>query len=606
LVVATSLWAKAPDTAPSREREFAEEHVRAALQAELAGNWLDRADRLERARTWDATYAPAQWHSGRLWSADRWLSVAEAEKAACTNEKLAEYRALQQRAGSDPRRMQQLARWCRKAGWDDVAGVHYAHLLLNPAATADMQKEARQHLGVSIVDGRYLTQAEIQQEAEQTARLQTALRTWSGRLSQWQVRIDNPRHQQHKSALEELRQVDDPNIIPVLESFSAQGSELFQAEILSLLARFSQPEATEALARIAILSKSENLRGRAITALKPRPKHDYYPLLLAGLVAPVKSRFQITRAPNGTIEYDHRFLRESPLQNYAYRNNEVAVGTVATVFNNARDLRKPENHASLTLYAFAGIVPAPTLEGEMLLLEKMLRASAAEQSVAAANSQAKVNNQPVFLVLEQTSPVQLPQDPVKWWSWWKEYNEYHYPTPTQPLYTFHRQSYVSLLSVYNPTIYGMSCFVAGTKVRAETGLVNIETIRPGDRVLSQDVETGELAYRTVLAKTVRPPSPVLRLQIGPETIATTKGHPFWVASKGWVMAKELAVGDQLHTALDAVLLENVAPAAKPKEAHNLVVDGTHTYFVGEQGILVHDNLYWTPTTALLPGLHKDK
>ena len=603
LVVAGPLLAKSPESSPSLARTYCEEHVFAALQAELDGNWQDRADRLARARGWDATYAPAQWHSGRVWSRDSWLALPDAEKIAAASEKLAEYRALRQRAGGDPRRTQHLARWCRKTGWNDVAGVHYAHLLLLPAATADMQKEAMQHLGVRDVGGQYLTEEEIRLEAEETARLQTALRTWSAELARWQSRIDNPRHKEHQSALEEMRKVEDPQVIPVLESFSGQGSELFQSEVAIALARFSQPEATEALARIAVLTNSDNIRTQAIAALKRRPRHDYYPVLLAALVAPVKSRFQISRSRNGTIEYDHRFLRESPLQNYFYQNNEVATGAIVNVMSgNVNDLRKPTNRNSYVVNNWTGL--APSREGDMVILEKMLKAAAAEQSVAATNSAVQTQNEPVFRVLEQTAPVQLPRAPARWWAWWKDYNEYHYPTPTQPLYTFNRQTYAQFYSVYTPTIYGLSCFVAGTKVRAETGLVNIETIKPGDRVLSQDVETGELAYRPVLAKTVRPPSPVLRLTIGPDSIATTKGHPFWVANKGWIMAKELVPGDQLHTALDSVLLEDVSPGAKPEEAHNLIVDGFHTYFVGDQGVLVHDNLYWKPTTALLPGLHK--
>jgi len=38
------------------------------------------------------------------------------------------------------------------------------------------------------------------------------------------------------------------------------------------------------------------------------------------------------------------------------------------------------------------------------------------------------------------------------------------------------------------------------------------------------------------------------------------------------------------------------------EAHNLVIAGHATYFVGEKGVLVHDNTYRAPTQALVPGL----
>jgi hypothetical protein len=39
--------------------------------------------------------------------------------------------------------------------------------------------------------------------------------------------------------------------------------------------------------------------------------------------------------------------------------------------------------------------------------------------------------------------------------------------------------------------------------------------------------------------------------------------------------------------------------------HNLVVEDCHTYFVGREGILVHDITYMTfrqPTQAVVPGL----
>jgi hypothetical protein len=39
-----------------------------------------------------------------------------------------------------------------------------------------------------------------------------------------------------------------------------------------------------------------------------------------------------------------------------------------------------------------------------------------------------------------------------------------------------------------------------------------------------------------------------------------------------------------------------------EEAYNLVVADFNTYFVGETGVLVHDNTPRTPTRATVPGL----
>ena len=87
-----------------------------------------------------------------------------------------------------------------------------------------------------------------------------------------------------------------------------------------------------------------------------------------------------------------------------------------------------------------------------------------------------------------------------------------------------------------------------------------------------------------------------------ESIITTLGHPFWVSGQGWKMAKQLAVGDLLHSLHGAAPIEIVAPLDGKLAAHNLVVADFNTYFVGQSGLLVHDNEFRRPTRAIVPGL----
>ena len=89
--------------------------------------------------------------------------------------------------------------------------------------------------------------------------------------------------------------------------------------------------------------------------------------------------------------------------------------------------------------------------------------------------------------------------------------------------------------------------------------------------------------------------------VGDETIVSTLGHLYWVEGHGWKMARELQVGDRIHTvtgmkAIDAV---NPAPSAA---AYNLIVDDFNTYFVGHANLLVHDNEDRQSTKTLTPGL----
>ena len=92
-----------------------------------------------------------------------------------------------------------------------------------------------------------------------------------------------------------------------------------------------------------------------------------------------------------------------------------------------------------------------------------------------------------------------------------------------------------------------------------------------------------------------------RITAGGETIITTLGHPFWACGHGWKMAKQLAAGDLLHSLNGAVPIEAASPLDGKHGAHNLVVDDFNTYFVGQSGLLVHDNEFRKPTRAIVPG-----
>jgi len=225
-----------------------------------------------------------------------------------------------------------------------------------------------------------------------------------------------------------------------------------------------------------------------------------------------------------------------------------------------------------------------------------------ERGVAQTNEAITQANNRVFEVLEQIANVQLPRVPQEWWHWWQNYNELYGDQKPIVKQRFARITpYYVPIATLVPALDTMSCFPAGTLVHGETGPIAIEHIQVGDRVLSQDLETGELAYKLVLRTTERPPSQLLKITLGDATITTTKGHPFWVNGLGWRMAKRLQIGQQLHCFGGARTIDHITSATKAK-AYNLVVADYATYFVGAPGVLVHDNTYRKPTRVLTPGL----
>jgi hypothetical protein len=93
----------------------------------------------------------------------------------------------------------------------------------------------------------------------------------------------------------------------------------------------------------------------------------------------------------------------------------------------------------------------------------------------------------------------------------------------------------------------------------------------------------------------------MNLALEGENVLATRGHPFWVVGTGWRMAKELGDAAVLHAVTGSTRVSAVEEAGDA-EAYNLVVADFNTYFVGESGLLVHDNTPRQPTRAALPGL----
>jgi hypothetical protein len=237
-----------------------------------------------------------------------------------------------------------------------------------------------------------------------------------------------------------------------------------------------------------------------------------------------------------------------------------------------------------------------------LAQETFLKARENEIAANLGSQAAHFSNKRVFQALATTTDQQLPEDVQAWWQWWQDYNQYHWPQQTYVTYSNNYSRYFTPPPVQ--VIKGQSCFLAGTLVQTQFGREPIDSIRPGDRVLSQDQNSGELAYRLVRRTTLRPPAKMVCIHASGDEITTTLGHPFWVEGRGWKMARELKEGDLLHSLNGAVRVEKIESAGEDR-AYNLVVDDFNTYFVGQQGLLVHDNEFRKPTRAIVPGLTVD-
>jgi hypothetical protein len=136
------------------------------------------------------------------------------------------------------------------------------------------------------------------------------------------------------------------------------------------------------------------------------------------------------------------------------------------------------------------------------------------------------------------------------------------------------------------------CFAEGTVVAlADSRYVPIERISVGDVVASREESSLKNCAGGVTRtwKHHQQRTVDIRLDTG-ERLRTTAPHRFFTLGRGIVPASELSVGDRLRT-LAGSLREIVAiePGPSSMTVYNLTVAGSHTYFVGDTAVWVHND-----------------
>ncbi len=140
---------------------------------------------------------------------------------------------------------------------------------------------------------------------------------------------------------------------------------------------------------------------------------------------------------------------------------------------------------------------------------------------------------------------------------------------------------------------GRQCFAAGTEIATESGPRPIEQIAAGDRVLSRN-EAGETSFAVVTQVFERHDAVEVSLVFTSAhgesaPLVTTPEHPFRVESGAWVPAGRLELGDNVVTAEgELATLSAALSLQKRGTVYNFEVEATHTYFVGDAKLWVHN------------------
>jgi RHS repeat-associated protein len=138
-------------------------------------------------------------------------------------------------------------------------------------------------------------------------------------------------------------------------------------------------------------------------------------------------------------------------------------------------------------------------------------------------------------------------------------------------------------------VVAAACFVAGTEIKTADGYQTIENVQIGDSVWAFNPANGQKTLKRVYNTTIKQSAHLQFLIIGNETIITTDDHPFYV-NNVWVNAIDLQIGDSLSLLNGGkAVLSNKIQKDTTVTVYNFAVTDYATYYVGKQGILVHNN-----------------
>jgi len=135
------------------------------------------------------------------------------------------------------------------------------------------------------------------------------------------------------------------------------------------------------------------------------------------------------------------------------------------------------------------------------------------------------------------------------------------------------------------------CFLGGTLIHTPDGSRPIEDIAEGDLVYAYNFLTGEQVARRVIAAAQTHPDQCVSIRLSDgSAIETTPDHRFYEARiERWVDAELLQPGSQLLSGSKEVSVTSIAGMACAVPAYSITVEADANFFVGEAGILVHND-----------------
>lgn len=563
---------------------------------------IDRRESLEEARAGKDVPPAVWWQSGFMRSGDSWISYEESAKALKNNSAQAEYARLLRIAPDGAEGHVQLAKWCLQ---NDRQDQYRAHMLAafrtNPSLATEGQFK---RMGFVNLNGQWFSPESVYDVAKQRQVIDESMAQWGDACRRIRIGLGGTKTEVTR-AEQHLAEIHSPDAVLALDNELGPGDARCHRLLVEALGRIKSATSTLTLAKYAVFSSAATARSAALQHLNDRSLSHFVPTLLGLLTTKAQVEFYAWEqglAPGSLMGFTEfastiRIVRETRNRRHISQLESVSPIRVISAANSERGGEPDFRHQGrkITPNGQAKLLRLRTFRA----ISSLQAMSTVTRKVSEADSANSQLNERVVRILSTVSGEEPNPPPEFWWEWWTRYTDVESPIKVEVLEVERRQ-----IATADQTIrVSASCFAAGTPVLTETGRRPIEALRIGDRVLSQDIDTGELRLRAVQDTTVRPPRTSMSVSFGSETITCTGGHNFWKAGAGWTKARDLQLGDRIRTPTRTETV-TATSTAKPAKTYNLVVEGFHTYFVGESALLVQDVLPPRATDMILPGLSR--
>jgi hypothetical protein len=535
----------------------ADANVRLALWCEAHGLPAERAQHLARAVLSNPSNPAARGLLGMVNYGGQWNHPDEVAAKAETDQRqqaiFAEYNARREAKPDTAEGNWYLGLWCEEKGLKPEAIAHFAAVTRIDPNRAD----AWERLGCRKVGNRWLSEAEIADEQAQAEARRKDDAYWGVRVGQWwrQWLADKGHRAEVQEAFAaELR----PGAVPTIRTMFTRGTIEQQLVAVGLYNRIDSPEAIRGLTEFATLDRHPEVRAQAVEALIRRDPTE----VVEPLIALMRTPFQVEIATGPGV---------NPVKRVQIEDDRTILRKyyVPTV---DRGGSRPSSLGFLTPVLRSRRISRRSVDDQIAIdSSRINRVNAVRQGL----------NESARDILVAVTGQDRGPDPDSWRSWLANQKGYAYvsPTPTEK----RRYTRVGYYSGYHH-----NCFAKGTPVRTLLGSKPIETLHVGDQVLSENTTSGALSYQPVVAVFHNPPNPTVRIKVEGEEIVATPIHRFWRVGKGWALARDLKSGDQIRVLGGLARVVSVEDEAV-QPVFNLEVAQGHTFFVGRQGALVHDN-----------------